>query len=359
MERFNTAQKALHPILETETRVSRVSLNRRRFLTLAVAAASNIACSTDSRLRQLVVTSPTPLPKPTEVSLPKATPNASAWDYCKSITHESSSVDQAIAGTQIPPKIIYPDISKEIVSSFNINSSEIIISGTQDQNKLNFILFPLGYDNEELAVRMSQISDVLKLVFKGVNVDFVYLNKSVPLGVQSVDRLATLIDGAKFDQILNKAQVAASVDKGLVVFKYPEHMGSCCPPIISGNGAFSLATITHEVAHRLNLYDGYQKQFLPEEFPNEEVFTRVELLQPAVRRAYEKHKPQIVPTGNVCNGENVYRFSFGQDYDQNDVMRHIILRDEEFLNRVRQARPFFNPLQVDVMNEYIKGQKAA
>lgn len=252
------------------------------------------------------------------------------YNYCQ-INDHSDPVSRYLAGEEVPTeKVFEGDLEKLKTLEFEpIGSAE----------GYEILLVPVGYE----SFQPEQLIINLKNIFKGLNIDFYSLDRSVPVTIKRVERYAFHTKAEEAKIIKEKT----SADKLVFVLNVEEYLGSGGNSIvISGNSDSTLYLAAHETGHGLGLGDGYERYY--KTLNHSELFTSIRELEPRVLKAYGKIHPPINDTGSHCNGRKVFTF-----YDPDSDIMDKGYRDKTLISRIESGPQLFNPLQVEIMKNYV------
>lgn len=264
----------------------------------------------------------------------------------------ADAVNAYIAGTPMPPDVLATGNSNKL-EDINISPESLIKREANVSSDYQVVLVPVGYDDTIVDFRMSQLADNLSLVFNGVNINFSYLNTSVPIQINHISRLLRFESQAEADSIFGKIDNVHNVDSVVFVVNSDMYGGSGgTTAIATGENEASLYLISHELSHGIHLDDGYQRYYREGNIPNGEFFFDAEELRvkdPIIDRAYSNllTQPPIVKVG-VCNGKPVWSF-----YGVKNIMNGY-WSDDDIRKSIQEGGSMFTPLQIETMNEYIK-----
>lgn len=261
--------------------------------------------------------------------------SAASYDYCK-LYKTASDVDRYLAGEDIPTQIVCESDPEALK---NLEFEEIGKPETYE-----ILLAPVGYE-ENIDETMQYIIDNLNKSFQGIDVEFHYLHTSAPIGIERIERLAFLSDLNEAEYIQEKT----GVNTIAFVINSDEYMGGGGKfPVFSGNSKTTIFLAVHEIGHNLSLNDGYNRYYGKNKLNGSELFLSIYELEPKVKKAYQKIKPPIIHTGNVCGVQPVFTF-----YQPGDVM-DVTFWDSQLLKKLEEGWKPFNPLQVEIMNYYVE-----
>ena len=285
-------------------------------------------------------------------------PLGKSFDYCQ-LTDESSNLDRYFAGEDIKPEILYPrdfhqdDSYQEefqTIDDIVLTKDNIIqVTPSNPKNRYQLLLVGVGYKDETLDKDLSRNATQLAGIYAGMNIDFSYLNIPIPFEISRIQSLPALLNSRDGDLLLAKANEKMPVDGILVVLNSGQFLGgNHYYPVIAGhNNINGLYLAAHELAHFLGLDDGHNRYYKDSGFGGSELFRNYGELKPHVLRAVTIVDPEIGNTGNTCNGAPVYAFY----RDIFNIMGRFNYND--LFNRVLTGKPLFNPLQIQIMNDFI------
>lgn len=240
--------------------------------------------------------------------------------------------------------------SKPLIRESNINfPKNIKILNIDDPDPINnyeLLLVPVGFSKKEINEFFPDFSYYLYCAFSDVLIQFKYLNSSIPIPIEHIERYS-YVNNQSANQIERKIQEITTFNGvGIVLNTKDFYGGSSNFTVFSGHNTNNLFLAVHEIGHELSLNDGYERFYLEEEFNNEELFTSLSKLSSRVRYATEKFNIPIYKTGNHYANRAVYRF-----YKEKDsIMAGDI---EKFQKLIKSKEPIFNKLQIYLMNAYI------
>ncbi|MDP3990294.1 MAG: M64 family metallopeptidase [archaeon] len=269
-----------------------------------------------------------------------------SYDYC-TLTDTSSTIDKLIAGKKVDKEIVF-ESDTEMIKYMGLGKENIRFPAKEGYN---ILLIPVGYEEpNELDQSMGYLADVLTDAFKKVEVNFSYLDVSMPIGIEKIDRWASLTNKDEANELKEIIKQFYPVDGLVIVLNHDQYLASGGDyPVFSGENSSGLYLAIHEVGHHLGLGDGYNRYYSPEELKGSELFLFSDKLEPRVKWAQTIVRPPIKFTGNYCICLPVYTF-YGDDnimnkYQSNRAILRLLKNDE----------PIFNPLQIEIMNRKVIG----
>lgn len=322
----------------------------RTFLLLTLGTKMMFACTPQPKFNEIILT-------PTNPSISYDSNN----EFCAIPTAIPGAlpaptidpVDQARLGTPVASEEFFVgDINTLKATKI---SRENILSLTEVDwiTRHQTILIPVGYSASEIEQVMPEMIAKLNLVFSEVNIDFSWLNFSLPIGLKNIDRHVTFTTREEAEIAFNKIQGVVHADDVIFVVNSSMYGGSggYFPIATVGHDA-SLFVVSHEEAHKLGLGDGELKESRMIDIPNTELFYSLDQIgtDPIFANAYTQTNPPIIPVGR-CNGTPVYRF-----YDNKNLMNHY-WSDSELMEKIVEGGSAFTPFQIAYMNEFIKAHK--
>lgn len=293
---------------------------------------------------------PNPTPTPTETPTP--------YDYCAlQLNQDEDPISSLRAGTPIPPETL-TEGNLEAIRSINLTTEDIVSDKENSPSeKLQIVLVPVGYSSpEEIREIMEYFTINLPKIYQEVNMNFSYLNRSLPIGIQKQSRRASLINPQEAEITLEKVKTIYPADRLVIVVNSPEIAGDGAnPAIVTTKHSFALSAIAHEIGHLGgNLTDSYPAYLPPESFANNtELFTSTETLPDRVKIALAQLNPPIFDTGNQCLNWKVYSF-YGSP--ESNLMGYLFT-DNKIREMIDKGQPIFNPVQISAMNSYISSIK--
>lgn len=265
-------------------------------------------------------------------------PGPVPYDYCK-LGDNPSEVDKYLAEKSVPRVTVYKGDIERIKA--------LPLENLGQPDKYEILLVPVGYTQVK-EDQMKNIAGSLTKAYKDIGVQFLYLNISVPVGIERLEQVAFLSNEKEAEIILKKT----GVDMTAYVINTDEYMGGGGRfPKFAGNHNATAYLSTHEIAHGLSLNDGYERFYGEKRLNGSELFLSIDGLRPSIKKAYEKIKPPVISTGNVCEKRPVFTF-----YSYGDVMDSFYW-DSEFKKKMEDNWSPFNPLQIEIMNSYVNDSK--
>lgn len=300
----------------------------------------------------------------------QAMPTGQLYDYCKAPATPAPDV-QFKQGTAIPMTPVAlgadwydtptPEVSvgtpipppPTAIPTPNIKRVDLTVTGEGNKHPKNFhvVLVPSGYKPEEIATQMTILQKSLEVKFKGVNIDFGYVNEPVDIDFGFNGVIAVVANASDPKDILNQIKKNYPVDSIAFAVKTTQVFGTSFGGwnylIFTANNPLGLFTVEHETAHQLGLGDGYLDYYRPGKLPNSELFFADEMPESlALALQTSGLKPPVHLMG-TCGGRNVYQF-----YESvNNVMS-----DYDFGQKTPHSwgPSAFTPIQILIMNENIQ-----
>ncbi len=283
----------------------------------------------------------------------RVVPTRTPYDYCIFNPQDPDPFSAIAAGTPVPLEVKALSISDMKAIRSSQLSMENIIYPERNNNKYHVLLIPIGYDNPaELKQQIEYLVGISTKIFKDINISFSYLDQSMPLGIQKIDRLLVPTDEKEADVLLEKIREFYRVDNAVIVFNTTDGLGACGNyAVVSGNDQYAASGLAHEQMHKLGFSDGYEL-FYGEGFAeNTELFTSTQSLASLIKVAYDVISPtlRIVSSENVCNGQPVYTFN-----RYRNVMTSLF-SDSELQELFANGENILTPMHVELANRRIKG----
>ena len=282
------------------------------------------------------------------------TPNGpEIFDYCSKKTARSSEVNKFVAGKDVEfNQLIEGD--REELNKLEILPEEIITSDELSKYKLNIVFVPVGYeDNQKLEEKMTEVVDIASEAFERLPLNFAYLNKSVPVELEYLERIVFFSqeDDAKF--IYSKISKVYPGDKLVFIINTEKRVG-----ISQFKGKFALLSgevdlnyvLIHEMGHLFALDDGYQRYYPKSSLNGSELFFDKSEIPRWVSLANVSLNAPEIPVNGVCNGKQVYSF-----YENGtDIMDRSFTKEQ--IEKMIAEDSLFNPLQKEIMNLYVRDE---
>ena len=268
-----------------------------------------------------------------------------SYDYC-TITESSGSVDRLMAGENVKKETIFEGYP-EAIKYFELSKENIRFPARKGYK---ILLVPVGYNEpNELDRSLGYLASILTDAFRGVNVEFSYLDISMPIGIERIGRWVSVINENELKELKDIIKKSYPVDGIVLALNNSELMGAGGNyPVFSGETGETLYLAIHEVGHHLGLGDGYKRYYDPEELTGSELFLFRDQLNYWTNEAHNKVKPPIKFTGNYCVCLPVYTF-----YGDVNIMNKYY-SNQEVLQLLKNGESPFNPLQIEIMNGKIK-----
>lgn len=246
--------------------------------------------------------------------------------------------------TPIPPTAIpTPDIAL-------VNPVVIDGVGFNDRN-YHVIMVPVGYKESEVDSEMSKLMTDLEGRFKGVNIDFGYINAPIDIPLNFIGVRVYPQNPDDVQRLLQKVRLKNPTDSLVVALKTNQILGTSYNgqnyAIFTLNNPLGWFIAAHEIGHQLSLRDGYQDYFLPGKLPSTELFFGDSMTEQMARALKELGKIPPVYLVGTCNGHSVYRFYNGQ----NDIYANYNFDPSKVPNSWGDTT--FTPLQIQIMNDYV------
>ncbi len=264
------------------------------------------------------------------------------YDYC-AVTPSSNLVDQSRAGTPIPPEEV------KILTQGNLDQVKTmdfeIVGGEKfSKDRFAVVFVPVGFDGQSIDRTVSDLTKGIKNNFGNVSLDFGYVDRSVPIGINLLEYSANFVNWDEYFAF--KDRVDSRVDNAIIVFVINSDKGFASASeyeiTISANTRDIDLVVTHEMGHIFGLDDGYNAFKGPENLPNNELWyadEKPEALQNALNNLSET--PPVFQVGS-CNGKSVYSY-YDPDYN--------IMWSE--YGRRSPWGSIFTPVQQEIMNQTI------
>lgn len=265
-------------------------------------------------------------------------------DYC-TLTESSEPVDKLMAGEDVKKETVFEGYP-ETIKYFGLNKENIRFPAA---NGYKILLVPVGYtEPNELDKSLGYLANILTGAYKGVDVEFSYLDTSMPIGIEKTGRWASVTDENELKELKEIIKHFYPVDGIVLVLNNNQYLGAGGDyPVFSGETFGALYLAIHEVGHHLGLGDGYRRYYNPEELNGSELFLFLDRLEPRVKSAQKVVKSPIKFTGNYCVCLPIYTF-YGYDNIMNKYYRN-----QEIFQMLKNEESPFNPLQIEIMNRKI------
>lgn len=288
----------------------------------------------------------------TSTPIALTSPTAS-YDYCH-VDAQSSVVDQAAAGTSQAPEIIFKQ-DLEAVKKLKITRGDL--KQIAEGGRINVLVIPVGYsDSEQTEAKMTKLGLIAEAALPE-KVNVFTLTKSVPLGIQDLERLASLTNDDGYRAVIEAVNKVQQVDLGMVVFNSDQYLGSSNPvagyAVFAGENASSEYFAVHEFdGHTVGaLGDGYRRFYGMEGIKDSsELFFVNSLGHPVFGNAWVKYiydtmpvKPPVFHRG-VCGESGVGGF-----YEDGTNVMNNIFSSERIEKLIDRGKSMFN----DVQQRYI------
>lgn len=338
-------------------------LTRRAFLKIMVAEAAMLATGAHllaQPLTSAVKTEETKPPGPDErlerpdEILPPLNPNTN--DMCKLI-ETSNQVDRRNAGEQVPAETIFPQRDREL-TQLKISLADFInfvpeFAKTDKQIKVTPVVLPVGYDR---PLDLQPILDLVNRLYRPYGVDFVLLNKSVPLGINAVERFAFLTDVSEIAQVMKKINDISNelfLLPPLVLFNEKRYMGSggFRAAVAAGGNEKSAYLSAHELGHSVFwLGDEYPRFYTASNiWGHTTMFTTTKSSGITWLKELIPDLPAETPIGKTCDGFPVYGFY----NDTPNLMKNLQPTNQEMAEMLKKGTPFFNPIQESIIKNAV------
>lgn len=264
-------------------------------------------------------------------------PAEQPFDYCRPASPAAENL--------LVPETLFPS-DPAAIKSLLIAPGDIVEISPPSPDKFSVVLVPVGYsDPAEIKSRLGRLSRRLVKIYHDVNVSFAYLNTSIPVGVVAADKHRSVPDFQDSINTMRKIQAAyPSVDRLFFILNTTDYLGvGGSFPAAAGENPQADALAAHELGHSLDLDDGYQDYYGPT-LATTELITSTDVITGALARAYLSlaPPPPLVPTGGVCLGDPVFAF-------------YAVPQDNIMIS-INKSAIKFNPLQIELMNNYIAWQ---
>ena len=270
------------------------------------------------------------------------------FDYCQ-LTEFSDNADEFMAsGSGSPTELFQSD--SEAIENLVVKPENIVGNPEPDPNKYQVVLVPVGYAESPDSM-LSDMIRKMSAVYKGINIEFSYLNFSVPIGLEHLERL---LIPSNFKEALSvgfKIAETFPIDGIAFIVNSKKYLGGAHGSRISfssGNSEDSLQLTAHELSHTLSLENGNQQYYPKWQFPGSEFFTMTSIRADIAKYLFLV-EPEIVLADGVCNGQTVYTF-YPHEFN---LMKHFYSK-KKMESRIASNGAFFTPLQIYIMNGYIK-----
>ncbi len=229
------------------------------------------------------------------------------YDYC-AITPSSNLVDQSAAGTPIPPEavkiIAQGDLEQVKTMDFNIVGQENF-----SENNFAIIFAPVGFSEGAADKTISELTKGIKANFGDVNLDFGYIDRSIPIGINLLQYSANFLNWDEFYAF--KERIDSRADHAVIVFVINSNEAFASAYdyeiTISANTANIDLVVSHEMGHIFGLDDGYPAYRNPESLPNNELWfadDQPDILKAAVAKV---ENPPVYQVGS-CNGRPLFSY---------------------------------------------------
>ena len=282
------------------------------------------------------------------------------YDYCI-ISDDSSDRDKARAAGGARPKGLF-DGSLDSIDSLVLSPENMVSSGKNNpSSRYQVMVVGVGYEDDSLQKDLGDTIDHFERVFQNFNIDFSYLNVPAPITIVTVKNTIRLPNNDEADLLFSKLNEIITIDRLMFILNTSKYGGSAdlsslksttgvtdIYPMVAGQFKKS-RTRTHELAHSMGLSDGYNRFYKEDSFGGSELFRYPHELYYPVIRSLLGVNPEIGSTGNTCNGEPAFNF-----YPNHFNIMGPNQPNEEYLGRVNQGLPVFNPLQAQMMKDTIK-----
>jgi len=289
-------------------------------------------------------------------------PAQEVYDYCK-ISEQSSLVDRALGNEEV----VWSEITlgdKEGIRKQKIALEDILTYPKEEKinpcppgGTVRIMLMPVGFEEIEIQESMEYAIKYLQSAYEGFKLDFVYVNKNIPIGIKNIERYSIISDNEELNLLDEKMNDILPTDKYIFVINSIEHMGSGStghavltyhknelPP------AQPLYRFIHEVAHMLGLGDGYRRYYPEGRRNGTELFVNKEKLDTNVKKGMELFGVKVGAIENAtCQGNKIYRMY----PDAWSIMRYSIA-DPDIVSMLEDNKSIFNPLQKYIMRDNIE-----
>ncbi|MBU0618769.1 hypothetical protein KKD62_00880 [Patescibacteria group bacterium] len=300
--------------------------------------------------------------------LPSCVLGIEPCDYCKwpdAVADEAVGDGEAEeAGEAAEPEwaiasISDPETIRQIQPGLD-NLVYVGLAGAEPAKEgVNYVLVGSGFENQaELDAKMRFYTEMMNTIFKEVDINFYYLNLSVPIGVQHQGGLAEFSNLEETQLLFDKLNTLRQFNGMTVMVDSDEYFGrgriAGLFSIAAVNEVYGLYLLIHETFHRWEITDRYLTFY---DFPASELFVLDDeynpILFPWIQPIYEKLQPPIVFTGNYCGGQKVYTFYGYDSFTAFNIMGYVY-EDKAILRKLYRGEPILNGMQIESIREAIK-----
>lgn len=291
-------------------------------------------------------------PAATPAAPPTAIVVSDQYEYCQ-LQPGADIVSQGAAGTPIPPEkwvtLTTGDINILKTMAFYLN-----LPRGRDASHALVVLVPVGFENSAIPGVMDPLLAKLYTNFAGVNIDAGYIDRSIPIGINHLERNAGFVNWDEFYAFRDHAKDLLKENPFLVfivntdVYMGVGFEGGSIQAAFNENVDYLL---THETGHAFGLDDGYQDYYKPEELPNGELWysdAQSETLKKAV--AETGQTPLTYQVG-TCNGRVLYTY-----YDPSYNIMADFYDKKQVPDNNTPWGSVFTPIQIHIMNNTIQGK---
>lgn len=284
------------------------------------------------------------------------------FDHCK-LSASPEPIAQLNAGTPVPMNPVdvgadwslKPVAAPEVLGTTSLTPDidtlklQIVKRNDFDANHFHVVLIGAGYSEEEIATELPKIIDGLKINFKDIKVDFTYVLQPVDVDFESLSTRITFVHDEDRIKIIDNIRATFPADSIIMAVKTNTIAGSSYNGqnmiVLTANNPAVMYISTHEIGHQLGLGDGYREYFNPNTFPNSELFYLDDMPNYLVLALNELGSMPPLYVAGTCNGRLLYTF-----YEtKNNIMGNYW---PEGPNSWGESP--FTPLQMQIMNNYIK-----
>lgn len=280
------------------------------------------------------------------------------YEYCKQIDNTASDLVKFREGLNVPfqplkleEKVLKFEIVKsKIVYDFD-NPIKVINVGSFDPKNAHLVYIGVNYSEAENEKALNTLISKILPNFKGINVDFAYVNLPAKLEFNHIEQEIVYSNPNDETELIQKIKKVYPVDYLVIAVNTNVALGAPenKSAIFSSGRSDSDFIETHEIGHLFGLYDGYETYYKPGTIPNTELFY-IDSIPYFVNEELKKlpETPPLYLMG-TCLGKPVYTF-----YDPNNN----IMGDYDFDPSDRSwGDTAFTPLQIQIMNDYILSHK--
>lgn len=271
----------------------------------------------------------------------------STYEHCILAKNDVDPVNQYKAGTPIPFEPVLFGIGKKEIRKIDINLVQV---GIFDNNNFHVVIVPVDYSENEIG-QVELFSRKLLNIFEGVNIDLSYVEQSIPIGIEHINRHAEFMDLEEINALMESIRDIQEADAIIFGVNTDSYLGTSYGTysIVSTSDPAVFRILTHELAHSLGLGDGYPRFYPEGEIPSTELFY-IDYISRDMETALDQLEtlPPLYEVG-TCNGRKIYTF-----YESSNN----IMGDYYPTGPNSWGEGVFTPLQIIIMNNYIEKIKS-